>query len=232
MDIIPSLFFPKSTPVCVAVRNHVKHLTLYQLRHQPTAQELHGALTGLRHTCQQSLKTCRRVWTLILIKTDRNMVSLSLSLSVYASSPSCSHRCRVVWGGGAAVWAGSAGQHRPASGSPRATAGSHCCRCKPATDSGGLWTGSGPTLPEPASEETRIRPAEVWSTVKAQLAHFSVFKLNLSYACLSSHYFAMFLEIESTWKWVPLLLSMMALTLLISWPSQASRHTTSMRALP
>lgn len=56
---------------------------------------------------------------------------------------------------------GSEGQHRPVSSSPLATAGSHCCRCKPTTDSDGLWTGSGPTPPEPTSDrqgaETRIR---------------------------------------------------------------------------
>lgn len=49
-DLIP-------LPVRVAVRNHVKHLTLHQLRQQATAQQLHGSLAGLCHAGQQSLTT-------------------------------------------------------------------------------------------------------------------------------------------------------------------------------
>lgn len=48
--------------------------------------------------------------------------------------------------------AGSAGHRHPASSSPQVIAGSHCYRSTTATDSDGLWTGSGPALPRPASD--------------------------------------------------------------------------------
>lgn len=54
---IPPSSLSTFIPVCIAVRDHVKHLTLYQLCHQPTAQQLHSSLTSLSHTSQQSLKT-------------------------------------------------------------------------------------------------------------------------------------------------------------------------------
>lgn len=61
-----------SVPVCITVWNHVKHLTLYQLCHQPTAQQIHSPLTRLCHTCQQSLKT-QKSSHLHINKTNRKL---------------------------------------------------------------------------------------------------------------------------------------------------------------
>lgn len=133
--------------MCITVRKHVKHLAVNQLSNQATAQQFHSSLTNFCYTCQQSLKT----------QTCLNTQAINKKLFLQRASPSCSHRCRVVSGGEAEVRAGSAGQHHPVSGSPLVTAGSHCCRCRLATDSDDLWTGCGPKLPEPTSDRGKNR---------------------------------------------------------------------------
>lgn len=53
------LYHNKSLPVCITVRNHVKHLALNELSHQPTTKELHCSLTRLGHTSEESLEAHR-----------------------------------------------------------------------------------------------------------------------------------------------------------------------------
>lgn len=157
-----------SIPVCITIRKHVKHLTVNQLSNQATAKQLHSSLTSFGYTCQQSLKIYKHIFNTYF----NNKKQLSECVL-----PSCSQRCRVVSGAEAEAWAGSAGQRHPVSGSQLENAGSHCCRCRLATDSDGQWTECGPKLPEPTSDRQRIKEQQ-WIK-SCQRSHTIIYEIHL-----------------------------------------------------